>query len=100
MNAEQEEQTAVVIKYNSWLLRVVKTHGLSVALMLSGLYFLNGRLEVAEKKIATVEARLYDCYEKRITADNSRQKPEDTGFRKFEFILPEKQKRKNDYTLL
>lgn len=66
-NTKQEGTQEVTIKYDSWLLKLIKTHGLSVALMLGGLWFLNGKLTLAETRITALEDRLYDCYEKRIT---------------------------------
>ena len=61
-----QDKSEVVIKYDSWLLKLIKTHGLSVALLLAGLWFLNGKLAIAENRISALETKLYDCYEKRI----------------------------------
>jgi len=52
-------------------LNLIKTHGLSIALMLGGLYFLNDKLNNAEARILAVEERLHNCYEKLIVPKTS-----------------------------
>lgn len=42
---------------------LIKTHGLSVALMLGGLYYLDSKLVNAEARILALEHKLYECYE-------------------------------------
>jgi hypothetical protein len=44
-------------------LNLIKTHGLSVALMLGGLYYLDSKLVNAEARILALEHKLYECYE-------------------------------------
>lgn len=90
----------VTIKYDSWLLKLIKTHGLSVALMLTGIYFLNSKLTLAENRITALENRLYDCYEKRISASAVPFGPCDHFPQQQYAILPENKKKRHDYTLI
>jgi hypothetical protein len=46
--------------------KLVKTHGLPVVMMAAGLWFLNNKLDKAEARIGLLEAKLFECYEKRI----------------------------------
>jgi len=51
---------------NENFFNILRSHGLAIALMLAGLYFINAKLDVAESRITILENLLYDCYEKRI----------------------------------
>jgi hypothetical protein len=92
-----KEQSIVNIKADTYLIKLVKTHGLPFALMLGGLYFLNGKLSNAESRIAALEGRLYDCYEKRsrptLASDGSGETPNKVGHSRALFTLPENGKR-------
>jgi hypothetical protein len=100
MTAEKEKSEEV-LKISSPFAKFLKTHGLSVTLMLGGLYFLNGKLEKAEDRILAMEIRIFDCYEKRLQEKDKKKitEPQNTSCRKLEFIPPYK-KNKYGYTLI
>lgn len=80
---------------------LIKTHGLSVVLMLGGLYFLNNKLSLAEERISALEERLYDCYEKRSITSNSPLKESKSFIHSLEFVIPENKKQKGyDYSII
>ena len=89
----------VTIKYDSWILKLLKTHGLSVALMLGGLYYMGNENAEQDLKIANLENKLFDCYEKRISASAvPYQEPALFMLQQYA-VLPDKKKR-NDYTFI
>lgn len=73
---------------------IVKKHGLAVAVMAAGLWFLNNKLESAENRIAALETRLFDCYEDRIKSGTA------SAGRRYDasitalFVAPEKKRKK------
>ena len=50
-------------------LESIKKHGITASLVFAILY-LNGKMNEQERKIESVEARLYDCYEDKIQQRN------------------------------
>lgn len=74
-------------------LNLIKTHGLSIVLMLGGLYFLDDKLDGAESRIFALEQRLYDCYEDKFQIRTRTETHADV-YRDFKLVatLPKKQK--------
>lgn len=90
--AENGTQNTQDMVGTSWFLRMVKAHGLSTALMFVGLYVYDDKLSKAEARISAVENKLYECYEKRISAENSSPISESNYLSSQVFVVPKKQK--------
>jgi hypothetical protein len=75
------------------ILKLIKTHGLSFALMVGGLYFLNGKLTSAEMRLSALEGRLYDCYEQRLSSQGTPSEESSTPDDRQVFVIPENKRK-------
>lgn len=92
MSTEKQTQE-MVTGTTSWLLGIVKKHGLATALMLAGLYVYDDKLEKAEVRITALEEKLYGCYEKHINAGTYPHTTENPMLGTV-FVLPSSSKKK------
>lgn len=101
MSTEQERTGEIVVKYDSWLAKLVKTHGLSVGLMIVGLWYLSNENAKQDLKIAKLENKLFDCYERQIATVTGNFPQSLLSRTDYYALVPSKKKRKkNDCTLL